>query len=319
MTSLSILVVGATGNTGSATVKHLSQLILSSSFLSNQSYRIIALTRDANSTASKQLAQLNHVEVKEKDWASIDSGWLIEANVSRVYLASHNFLSQFVDESKFLIACKAAEVQYLVKLSTNIHYVTPDNPVYYGRVHWAIENLLEQNEFSQLNWTVLRANYFVSSIVLPCIEWLKRNKTTDPMPFVLDENAPIAIINPQDVGEAAAKLLSLNDPSAHYRKKYNLSGPEDVTGKDIVSILEEVTHQKIQVDYKNLNLFMFMCKKAGYPESVWESLGYGRRDNLWTGLSRLSNTPTSPEMLAFAPPHSTVKEFIEQAFNQSNM
>ena len=163
MSSLSILVVGATGNTGSPTVKHLSQLISSSSSLSKQACRIIALTRDTSSAASKQLAQLDYVEVKEKDWTSIDSAWLIEAKVSRVYLAPHNLPNQFVDESKFLVECKDAGIKYLVKLSTNIHYITPDNPVYYGRAHWAIENLLEQNEFKQLNWTVLRANYFVST------------------------------------------------------------------------------------------------------------------------------------------------------------
>jgi hypothetical protein len=58
-----------------------------------------------------------------------------------------------------------------------------------------------------------------------------------------------------------------------------------------------------------------LYKLGGYPESVWESLDDGRRRNLWTGLSRLENTPTSAEMLLLAPPHSTVKEFIQQAFN----
>ncbi len=307
--------VGATGNTGSSTVKHLSQLISSLPSSSNVPHRIIALTRNSNSTGAKQLAQLDHVEVRENDWCLIDSMWLTEAKVARVYLAPHNFPSQFVDESKFLVACKAAKIDYLVKLSTNIHYVTPDNPVYYGRVHWAIENLLEQNEFRQLNWTVLRANYFVGHLVLPSIEWLKKNKTNDAMPMVLDEESPVAIINPKDVGEAAAKLLSLDDPSPHFGKKYNLSGPEDVTGKDIVSILEQITHRKIEADYKNLNLFKMLYKLGGYPESVWESLDDGRRRNLWTGLSRLENTPTSAEMLLLAPPHSTVKEFIQQAFN----
>jgi uncharacterized protein YbjT (DUF2867 family) len=314
MTSSTILVVGATGNTGSSAVKYLSQHISALPSSSNVPRQIIALTRDTKSEKAKTLAELDHVEVREKDWCSIDSAWLIEAKVARVYLAPHNLLSQFVDESKFLIECKAAKIAYLVKLSTNIHYVTPDNPVYYGRVHWAVENLLEQKEFRELNWTVLRANYFANSI-LPSIYWLKKNKTNDPVPLMYDENAPVAIINPQDIGEAAARLLSLNDPSPHFGKKYNLSGPEDVTGKDIVSILEQITHQKIEGDYKNLTLFKALIANGGYPESVWESLDSGRRDNLWTGLSRLATTPTSPEILQLAPPHSTVKEFIQQAFN----
>ena len=316
MPAMTILVVGATGNTGSSAVKHLSQL-MSSTTKSNQTDKVIALTRDANSAASKELAQLTHVEVKEKDWTTIDDTWLVEAKVSRVYLAPHNFPNQFVEESKFLIACKNAGIEYLVKLSTNIHYVTPDNPVYYERAHWAIEHLLEQNEFKQLNWTALRANFFTNTILLPSIHWLQKNKTEGPVPFLVDEEAPNAIIDPQDVGEAAAQLLSLEDPSPHFRKKYNLSGPEDVTGRDIVGILEHVTNQKILPDYRNLTIFKDLVEYAGYPQNVWDSLEYGRSGNLWTGISQLASTPTSPELLALAPPHSTVKEFIQNAFNQS--
>ncbi len=255
------------------------------------------------------MAQLKHVEVREKDWTSINSEWLTEMKVARVYLAPHNFPSQFVDESKFLVECKAAKIEYLVKLSTDIHYLTPDNSVYYGRTNWAIENLLEQKEFKQLNWTILRANYFVGTLVLPTIELLKKNKTNEPLPMLLDEESPVAIINPQDIGEAAAKLLTIDDPSTHYGKKYNLSGPEDVTGKYIDSILEQLMHKKIKVSYKDMALFRTLRDQGGYPESVWESIECGLRENLWAGASRLANTSKSPEILQLAPPRSTVKEY----------
>lgn len=316
MASPSILIVGATGNTGTAAVKHLSQLISSLPSSSKIPRRIIALTRDANGTAAKELAQLHLVEIQEKDWTTINSEWLIEFKITRVYLAPHNLPTQFIDESKFLIAYKQAKIEYVVKLSTNIHYVTPDNSVYYGRAHWAIEHLLEQNEFKQLNWTSLRANYFVNTSVLASIQWFKKYKTSRPMPLLLDEDSPVAIINPKDVGEAAAKLLGLDDPTSHFRKKYNLSGPEDITGKGIVSIIEQITNQKIEVEYKSVTLFKLLREKGGYPENVWESVESGRENNLWKGLSRLENTPTSPELLTLAPPHSTVKEFIQQTLNE---
>ena len=315
MSSSSILVVGATGNTGSTAVKSLSQLISCLPSSSGVPRQIIALTRDANSAASKQLAQLDHVNVREQDWTSINSAWLTEAKVARVYIAPHNLPNQFTDESAFLTACKAAKVKYLVKLSTNIHFIGPDSPIYYGRSHWAIENLLEQTEFKQLNWTVLRANFFIGTLLSFTIDLLKKNKTNDPIPLILDEGSPVALINPDDVGEAAAKLLALDDPSPHFGKKYNLSGPEDVTGKDIVSMIEQITHRKIEIDYKNWAVFKILREQGGYPESLWESMAYGVKDNLWLGVSRLANTPTSPEILQLSPPHSTVKEFIQQTFN----
>jgi uncharacterized protein YbjT (DUF2867 family) len=315
MSSPSILIVGATGNTGVSAVKYLSQLISALPSSSNLPRRIIALTRNVNSAVSKQLAQLKHVEVKEKDWTYINHTWLIEEKVTRVYIAPHNLPHQFIDESKFLIESKAAKIQYLVKLSTNIHVIGPDSPTYYGRSHWAIENLLEQTEFNSLNWTVLRANAFMGFFVFPSIELLKKNKTNDPILFLIDKDAPVAMINPDDIGEAAAKLLALDDPSPHFRKKYNLSGPEDVTGKDLLTLLEEVTHQKIQPDYKSITFFRDLIKESGYPENTWESMEYTMKEIVWKGVSRLENTPTSPEILSLAPPHSTLKQFIQENFN----
>jgi len=315
MSSSSILVVGATGNTGVSTVKFLSQLISSLPSSSKVPRQIIALTRNATNTVSKQLAQLDHVKLQEKDWTSIKSEWLIEAKVARVYLAPHNLPHQFVDESKFLIACKTAKVDYLVKLSTNIHFIRPDSHIYYGRSHWAIENLLEQTEFRQLNWTVLRANVFISTLISPSVDWLKKNKTNGPIPVLLDEKSPIALVDPKDVGEAAAKLLALDDPFPHYEKKYNLSGPEDVTGEDVVLILEQITHRKIEANYRNIDAIRTFVEQDVYPESAWDSMEYSFNEISWKGVSRLANTPTSPEILQLSPPHSTVKEFVEQAFN----
>ena len=133
---------------------------------------------------------------------------------------------------------------------------------------------------------------------------------------MVDKEAPVAIIDSQDIGEAAAKLLALDDPSPHFSKKYNLSGPEDVTGKDIVALLEKVANRKIQVDYRSITLFKALREEAGYPQNVFDSLEYGVRGNLWTPISQLASTPTSPELLKLAPPHSTVEEFIQKHFNQ---
>ena len=88
--SLAILVIGATGNTGSSTVKHVCQFIYSTP-ISKQTRKIIVFTRDVNSATSKELAQIPHVEIKDKDWTTRDVAWLAEAKVCRVYLAPHNF------------------------------------------------------------------------------------------------------------------------------------------------------------------------------------------------------------------------------------
>jgi uncharacterized protein YbjT (DUF2867 family) len=65
------LIVGATGNTGGGVVKTLASLLPQNDHFS--AYRIIALTRDANGSTAKELAEIDNVEVVEKDWTYIDA------------------------------------------------------------------------------------------------------------------------------------------------------------------------------------------------------------------------------------------------------
>ena len=57
-----ILIAGATGNTGRSVVEKLPQLLKGTDM---SSYRILALTRSANSPAAKALAELPGVEIVE--------------------------------------------------------------------------------------------------------------------------------------------------------------------------------------------------------------------------------------------------------------
>ncbi|CAF0738781.1 unnamed protein product [Adineta steineri] len=309
-----ILVIGATGNTGSSVVKHLSDLITLLPSTIDQPRHIIALTRNAKKPTAIELSKLDHVEVQELDLSSVDSSWLIAKNVVRVYVATPNQTSQFVDESQFLLVCKEAKtIQYLVKLSTNPHFITADHPIYYGRIHWALERMLEEKEFKeQVNWTILRANVFATGLLSPSIEMWKKDKDK-PMALLLDEHSPLALVHPADVGAVAAKLLSLTDPSPHFHKTYTISGPEDVTGKDIISYVEEIVQKKIDVEYKNEKVFKTVMESDKYPENVWKSMEKGHKKNLWTGQSRLANTKTSDEVVRLAAPHSTVKQTIQHA------
>lgn len=70
----SILIVGATGNTGRAVTQTLPKLLQSSSTLSGN--RIIALTRSSSSPVARELAKLPGVEVIEQNWVEITVDWL---------------------------------------------------------------------------------------------------------------------------------------------------------------------------------------------------------------------------------------------------
>lgn len=304
-----ILIVGATGNTGKNTVRQLSKLLKSST----TKYRIVGLTRSLDSHASKKLSQLPDVEMIEKDWTAIDTAWLKSQDVVRAYIAPHNLPSQFVDESNFHVALLQAGVKYVVKLSTNVEYVTPTHPVYYGRSHWAIENLLSQPEFKGLQWTALQPNFFSITYLASTVGWMKsylESGKQETLTMVPAADAPVAMINPEDVGNVAAHLLALEDPSPHNNAKYVLSGPDDVTGKDIVKLVEQLLDIKVdKAEFKDMSFLSGLIATGIYPKTAMSSFMAGS-EPLWQGTCALAGTPTSKEIMKLAPPKGTVAEAL---------
>jgi uncharacterized protein YbjT (DUF2867 family) len=127
-----ILIVGATGNTGRSVVETLPKLLQGTNL---SSHRIIALTRNANSPAAKAMVKLPGVELAEQNWVEIDQDWLREHEVARVFVASHNLPNHFAEEGQFLVNALRAGVEYVVRISTTAANVRPDYQAYYPRSH----------------------------------------------------------------------------------------------------------------------------------------------------------------------------------------
>src|SRR3990167_10499159 len=201
----SILIIGATGNTGRGVTETLSTLLESSKALFG--YQIIALTRSLNGAAAQQFAKLSQVKIIEKNWPEIDSDWLREHDVARVFIASHNQPNQFAEESTFLLAALDAGVKYVVRISTTAANVRPNCRAYYARAHWAIESMLSQPEFKNLQWTSLQPNIFTSNYLHPAVEHIKQYRKTgkqDTLKLMASPDTPVGIVDPFEVGIVAA-------------------------------------------------------------------------------------------------------------------
>ncbi|PVH67357.1 NAD(P)-binding protein [Cadophora sp. DSE1049] len=305
-----ILVIGATGNTGKSVVRHLPKLLE----FSNASYRILGLTRSLDNPASQKLAKLSHIEMQEKDWTTIDAAWLQSQEVVRVYIAPHNLPHQFVEESALHVALLHAGIKYVVRVSTNVEYVGPTNPVFYGRSHWAIENLLSQPEFKSLQWTSLQPNFFTASYLASTVDWIKAYRKTgkqETLAMVPAADAAVAMIDPEDVGNIGAHLLALEDPMPHNHAKYVLSGPEDVTGKRIVELVEQYLDIKVQnAEFKVTSWLGDLVKAGVYSEKDLPSILAGC-EPLWQGKCSLAGTPTSKGVMDLAPPKRTVVDALK--------
>lgn len=314
----SILVAGSTGNTGPGVVETLSYL-MKSNIHHLSDYRILATTRSPDSPAAQKLAQLPGVEVIEQSWVEITSEWLHEHEVKRAFIASHLEQTQFAQESSFHLAALNAGVEYVVRVSTAPNAVRPDTKIYYGRQHWAIEALLSSPEFANFNWTSLRPNAFANFWLTPAAEFIKAyRKTGKQVPFktMAAKHAPVGIIDPYDIGVFAAHLLVQEDPTAHKRAKYRLSGPQNVTGEQIVQLIEQYIGVPVKdITYKDLSAFDWLYEtkyaSAGHSRNIFLSAKHAP-ESLWNGNS---TAVSSKEVLDLAPatrtPADVLKNLLE--------
>lgn len=310
--AVTILVVGATGNTGRSVVETLSTVRDKGGFLSG--CRIIAQTRSKNSTTSQELAKLPGVEVEELHWVDITTEWLRSHGVSRAFIAAHNSPTQFPEESNFHLAALRAGVEYVVRISTTAANVHPDCGAFYARTHWAIEAMLESPNFEALQWTSLQPNIFTSFVLPPVAQFIQHYRDTqqqDTLSLLLAPDAPVGIIDPRDVGVIAAQLLAQSHTTKHNRAKYVLNGPEDITGNSLVQLAEQKTGTKVaEVRFKDTSGIEAMAS-ASPPEarSLIRSIVYAPV-TAWEGLCTASTT--SREVLELAAAKRTVVDALDE-------
>jgi uncharacterized protein YbjT (DUF2867 family) len=298
--SPSILIVGATGNTGGGVVDTVLALAPNTPFAN---HTVIALTRNAQGSSAKALASKygGRLQIIEKDWTMIDAAWLKEHEVERLFIASHNGVSQFVDESLFLTAALEAKcVKYVCRISTTHANVGPDTPVWYARTHWAIETLLETPQFGSLHWSSLQPNGFISLVGQALESWLKTYRESgkkETLRLIIDGNNPVALIDPYEVGVVAGHLLVSADTAKHNKQKYILVGPTNVSGKEAVSLLEKYAGTSVDdVVYRDTSFVDYLISTGDYPESIAASLRLAPRSG-YDGGDSVERSPTSPEVL----------------------
>ncbi|KAF6794948.1 NmrA-like family protein [Colletotrichum sojae] len=272
-----ILVAGATGNTGPSVVETLSSLIRTTTF---SGHRILATTRSATGDVARRLAALPGVEVVEQNWVEITAEWLREQQVVRVFVAPHNGPSQFAEESAFHLAALHAGVDYVVRISTTACNVRPDYKAYYPRSHWAVEALLSSPEFSGLKWSSLQPNVFYPFVIGGAVE-LRR-------------------------GSFAARLLLEEDLARYNGAKYVLNGPEDLTGAKLVKMVEEYIGAPVKdVVFRDMSWVDDAVANAGELKHVIASLRHAP-DLSWEG--KASAATTSQVVFELHPPKITAAQ-----------
>lgn len=305
-----ILVVGATGNTGRAVVENLPKLL---EITRLASHRILALTRSVQSPSAQALAKLPDVELAEQNWVEITQDWLRKQEVVRVFMASHNEPTQFADEGQFLVNALKAGVQYLVRISTTAANVRPDLLAYYPRTHWALETMLSQPEFESMHFSSLQPNNFSTMSLASVAQFIKEFRRTGqqtPLSLMFNRDVPSAMIHPYDVGVFAAHLLVQTDTTRHNGQRYVLNGPEDVTGEQIIKIAEEYIGEPVKEPrYADLSTIDEFVENYMGSKNLIGSIKHAP-EMTWAGKAKTDTT--SEAVPSIYAPKLTVRDALSE-------
>ena len=209
-----VVVAGSSGNVGSAAVRKLSQM----------GVEVKALTRSSAAEKCAPLKALEHVQLVDCDISDPSSLTGVFDGVQAALLTCGNFQGQAAAEKSFIGAAVAAGCPYLVKLGTVRCYTSMDSAAEYARYHAEIESHLEKVA-GAMKYTVLCPNWFFSNHLGDVFGTLPMGVIAYP----LSGEAEAAPVDPRDVGELAAQMMMVSDPSAYHGLKLDVSGPEKMS------------------------------------------------------------------------------------------
>ncbi len=269
-----ILVTGATGNTGGATLRALAE----------QGAELRALVHDPDKL--KAPAGVDVVAGDFRDAASLDAAL---AGADRAYLVGPSQQDQIALETAFVEAAQRAGLAHLVRLSI----IGADQPgadaMRFGAAHAAMEQVVRD---SGIPWTFLRANGFMQNN-------LSQAQTIAAQGAFYSSASPagrVSFVDARDIGDMAAKVLT---EAGHEGQAYHLTGPEALNDDEIAARLSEVlgrTISHVQVPWDGVRESLV---GSGFPE--WNVDGFKELIDLYETGAAAGEYPDIERLLGRPP------------------
>jgi uncharacterized protein YbjT (DUF2867 family) len=212
-----ILVTGATGTIGSATVKALKA--------KGARFKVAARSPDK--------LQAKGVETVPFDWDQPESFGPALQGVTKLFLLTPNTTDQQARYVQALVdASKKAGVKHIVRLSVMGADAEPG--ILLGRMHRASEKIIEG---SGIAWTMLRPTFFMDNF----LNYYGVDPKKDCTIHLAHGQGKAVWVDGRDVGEVAAAALT---GPGHEGKAYHLTGPEALGTSEALAILGEALGHK---------------------------------------------------------------------------
>jgi len=251
MTQATILVTGATGDTGRRTIQ----------ILTAKGVPVRALVRKEDERSAELRAM----------GAEVVLGDLLDLNAVRSALEGirtayfvYPIAPGLIDATaRFAQAAKEAGVEAVVNMSQiSARREAKSNA---ALDHWTAERVFD---WSGLAVTHLRPTYFAQWLTYPHFRSHIRDKGQIRLPFGEGRHAPIA-------AEDQARLIAaiLQDPAPHQGKSYTLHGPVELSQQGVADAIGEVLGRKISYQPISIEAYKDELLGAGLPAFLVQHLG----------------------------------------------
>ena len=220
-----IVVTGATGQAGSEVVRALAA----------RGERVRAFVRDPGPARPKLGA---NVELAVGDLADPRSVRAALDGAGTLFLSCADDPRRVGWETSAIDAAVAAGVRRVVKLSAV--GAAPGSPVAFWDWHGRVEEHLRA---SGTGWVILRSSWYMSNLLAAAAQVAAEGRLYAPA-----GQARIAMIDPRDVGAAAAEVLlspGLASPG-HEGRTYLVTGPEAITFSQVAAGLSAAVGHRIE-------------------------------------------------------------------------
>ena len=227
-----IVVTGATGTAGTEVVRALTA----------QAGRVRAFARDPGK-ARRQLGP--GVELAIGDFADPGSVRAAVEGAGALFLSCADDPRRAGWEIAAIDAALAAGVRRVVKLSTAA--AAPGSPVAFWDWHGQVEHYLRS---CGTDWVILRASWYMSNLLVAASGVAAEGRRYAPA-----GRARIAMIDPRDVGAAAAAVLCSpghggspghGASAGHEGQTYLLTGPRAITYDEVAAGLSAATRSRVE-------------------------------------------------------------------------
>jgi uncharacterized protein YbjT (DUF2867 family) len=277
-------VVGATGNTGRAVVKELESL----------GEKPISIVRNADK-AREVLGSSARIAVAELDDRAGMTNAL--AGAKRIFIVTGHNPSSAAQQINVIEAAKAADAQYVVKVSGGRAVTGPNVESVNGRAHHEIEEHLKR---CGLEWCILSPGLFMQNMLGQAAN-IKQGKIAQPWP----KDLPVALIDVRDTAALGARVL--RDPGKHAGKVHAFTGATTTYG-EFADVISEALGKPIAYTALTLEQAEQGMKARGMPDWLVAHLLAMARAGAGGAFSK-ENTQPIRDIVGRAP--ITIRQFVQ--------